>query len=85
VDFALNSKRVVDHVNSNINVSSEFGCIISVCRRLLVNSFQNSYVEFNRRQMNEVAYELAQAAPFNPHVIDDVPSCIWHILANKIQ
>jgi len=78
VDFTLDFKRVVDHVNSDVDDSSEVGCIISTCRRLLHNSFLNSHVEFNRRQVNEVAYELAQASPLNPnaHIIDDAPSCI---------
>lgn len=76
VDFTLYSKRVVDCVDSHIDDNSEFGCIISACKLLLDSSFQNSYVEFNMRQANEVAYELAHAAPFNSHFIDDVSSCI---------
>jgi hypothetical protein len=78
VDFVLDSKRVVDHANSDIDDNSEYGCIISACRQLLINSFQNSLVEFNRRQVNEIVHEIAHAAPFNPsyHVLDDVPSCI---------
>jgi len=87
VDLALDFKRVVDHVNSDIHDNSEFGCIISACRKLLINSFRNSHVEFNRRQMNEIAHELVQATPFNliSHVLDDVASCIWHILSNEMQ
>jgi ribonuclease HI len=83
VDFSLDSKRIVDQVNSDIDDNNEFGCIISSCRQLLHNNFQNSHVEFNRRQTNEVTHELAHAAPFNlnSHVLDDIPSCIWHILA----
>ena len=75
-------------MNSYVDDDSELGCIISACKQLLVNSFQNSNVEFNRRQANEVAHELAQRALFNPssHIIDDdVPSCICHILANEMQ
>jgi hypothetical protein len=87
VDFALDCKRVVVCVNSSIYVSSEFGCIISACKQLLVDRFHNSYVEFNRRHANRVAHKLAQAALSNPspHIIDDLPSCIWHILANEMQ
>jgi len=61
-----------------VSDSSEFSCIISACRQLLKNSFHNSYIEFNRRQVNGVAHELVQAAPLNPssHIIDDTPSCI---------
>ena len=71
----------------NVDVSSEFGCIISACTRFLKNSFQNSHVEFNRRQSNGVAHELAQEGPLNAssHIIDDAPSCICHILANEMQ
>ena len=77
-DFALDSKRVVDHVNSYVDDNSEFGCIIVACRRLLHNSFQNSHFEFNRRQVIGVTHKLTHAALLNPssHVIDDAPSCI---------
>jgi len=87
VDFVLDCKMVVNCVNSSIDDSSEFGCIITTCKQLLVDRFQNSHVEFSRRQTNRVAHELAQAAlsNLNPHVIDDVPTCIWHILANEMQ
>ena len=87
VDFVLDCKRVVDCVNSRLDDSSEFGCIITACKQLLVDRFQNSHVEFNRRQANRVAHELAQATLSNPnpHVIDDVPTCIWHILADEMQ
>jgi len=82
VDFALTSKRVVNHVNSDVDENSEFGGIISACRRLLLNNFHNSRVEFNKRQVNEVAHELAQTTPLNPSslIIDDALSCICHIL-----
>jgi len=39
VDFTLDCKRVVDCVNSSIDDSSEFGCIISACKQLLVDWF----------------------------------------------
>lgn len=50
VDFALDSKRVVDCINSHIDDSSEFGCVISSHKQLLVNSFRNCHVKFNKRQ-----------------------------------
>jgi len=59
VDFALDSERVVDHFKSYIIDHSEFGCIISPCRQFFIDSFQNSHVEFNRRQANGVTRELA--------------------------
>ena len=78
MDFALDLKRGVDFVNSHVDDNSEFGCIISPCKQLLVNRFQNSHVEFNRRQTNRVAHELTLTALSipSPHVIDDVSSCI---------
>jgi len=66
----------------------EFGCIIIIaCKQLLENRFQNSHVEFNKRQANRVAHELAQAALSNcsPRIIDNVHTCIWHILANEMN
>lgn len=86
VDFVLDSKTVVDHVNFDVDDNSEYGCIISICRRLLQNSFQNYNVEFNRRQVNGIAHKLTQIVPLNhsSYIIDDAPSCIWHILANEI-
>jgi len=63
VDFALDSKRVVDHFKLDIVDYSEFGCTISACRQLFIDSFHNCHVEFNRRQSNEVAHELAQITP----------------------
>ena len=54
---------------------------------MLVDKFQKSHVEFNRRQANRVAHKLAQTALSNPspHIIDDVPTCIWHILDIEMQ
>jgi len=55
------------------------------CRQLFDNSFQNSHVEFNRRQANGVAHELARVAPSNAssHVYDNVPSCISFLIDNE--
>jgi len=87
VDFVLDSKSVVDRFNSNLVDSSELGCIIQVCRQLFGCNFQNSHVEFNRRQANGVAHELAGVAPSHAssHVYDDVPSCICDLIANGKQ
>jgi len=85
VDFVLDSKSVVEHFYSNLVDSSELGCIIQACRQLFGCNFQNSHVEFNRRQANGVAHELARVAPShaNSHVYDDVPSCIRDLIANE--
>jgi len=39
------------------------------------------------RRANGVAHELAKVASSNtnPHIHDDVPSCIWHILVNEMH
>jgi len=45
---------------------------------LFQSRFQKFLVEFNMRQANRVAHELAQVTPHNDssHTYDDVPSCI---------
>nr|ABN08693.1 Polynucleotidyl transferase, Ribonuclease H fold [Medicago truncatula] len=78
VDLALDSKKVVDAFRRCVGDSSEFGCIIVECRQLFQSRFQNSHVEFNRRQANGITYELAHIAPHNARSLtyDDVPSFI---------
>ena len=86
IDFALDSKKVVDAFGTCIKYRKEFGCIIDVCRQLFYIRFQNYHVDFNMRQINGVAHKLAHVTSYNPnpHTYDDVSSCIWHILANEI-
>lgn len=55
LDFALDFKNVVD----------SFGCIISAYRQMFHNSFKNSHVEFNMRQINGVARELIRLVLYN--------------------
>jgi len=77
IDFALDSKKVVDAFRTTVEDSSEFGCIIGICRQLFQCKFQNSPVEFNRRQANGVARKLALVGSHNTSShIYDVPSCI---------
>jgi len=89
IDFALDSKIVVDHFWSHVEVDndSEFGCIMSACRQMFENSFQNSHVEFNMRQVNGVTHELAKVAPYNAssHVYDNVSSCISSLIDDEKQ
>jgi len=87
VDFGLDSKSFVERFNSNLGDSSELGCIIQACRQLFDCIFQNSHVEFNRRQANGVAHELSRVAPSHAssHVYDDVPSCIRDLITNEKQ
>ena len=74
-------------MNSHADDNNELGCIMSARKQLLVNRFQNSHVEFNKRQANGVTHELAQTTLSNPspHVIDDLPLCILPNLANEMQ
>ncbi|AES99011.1 hypothetical protein MTR_5g075610 [Medicago truncatula] len=51
VDFVLDS--VVDSFHTKVVDDSGLGCIITACRQLFQDSFQNSHIEFNRRQTNE--------------------------------
>jgi hypothetical protein len=68
----------VDSFHTRVDDDSELGCIITACRQIFQDGFQNSHVEFNRRQVNGVAHELARVTPFDhsPTIYDDVPSCI---------
>jgi hypothetical protein len=55
-------------------------------RRLFISSLINSRVEFNRRQVNEVAHVLARVALFSasPTIYIDVPHCIEQSIANEM-
>jgi hypothetical protein len=59
MNFSLDSKVIVDAFNDN----NDFGSIICHCKHLLRDSFNNSTLEFSRRQANGIANELAQGAP----------------------
>jgi len=87
VDFVLYSNKVVDHFRTSIDDNIEFGCILYACKLLFQNNFQNSHVEFNRKQANEVAYELTKVAIYNTnsHLYSDVPSYICFILNNEMH
>jgi hypothetical protein len=62
VDFELDAKKVADYYNHGSSDISEFGAIIDDCRRCHNLFFENSKVEFSRRQANEVAHTLARKA-----------------------
>lgn len=57
MDLSLNSKLVVDVVDSNTSSNKDFGSVISHCRQLLRTQFTNFKIDFNRRQANEVTHE----------------------------
>ncbi|XP_045822393.1 uncharacterized protein LOC123915300 [Trifolium pratense] len=86
VDFELDSKIVVDSFHSNKCDATELGDIISHCKQLFSNYYNNSSVEFIRRQANEVAHSLAKAATYaaSPRILVDIPNCIEHLLINEM-
>jgi len=51
VDFALDSKRVVDCVNSHIDDSSEFGCNIYACKQPLLTGLGVLSAPYTRQQL----------------------------------
>jgi ribonuclease HI len=87
VDFELDAKRVVDSFKSQNSDATEFGNIINNCKTLLSNLYENSSVEFVRRQANEVAHNLAKAALLSAssQLLVTIPHCIEHILINEMQ
>ncbi|RHN43816.1 hypothetical protein MtrunA17_Chr8g0391961 [Medicago truncatula] len=62
VDFEMDAKKVVDYFNKGRNDISEFGAVMDECRKNSIDYFENSKVEFSRRQSNVVAHALAQEA-----------------------
>jgi hypothetical protein len=60
--------------------------VLSECKRILSLYFENSYVEFNRRQTNEVVHALARVATFiaSSHVFIDVPTCTAYLIINEM-
>ena len=77
VDFETDSKLTCDAFHANRDDTSEFGCIISSCRSLFSSFFNNSRVEFVRRQANGVAHVLAGEATLlaNLRMILNVQEC----------
>jgi len=85
VDFELDAKKVVDDFHKGDNNVSEFGAILEECKRCCNLYFENSKVEFSRRQANEVAQSLAREALFlvAPHVFNNAPLCILTLINNE--
>lgn len=85
VDFEMNAEKVVDFFNKGSNDVSEFGSILEECKRCRNAFFENSKVEFSRRQANEVTHTLARKTIFlaGPHVFNDAPLCILTLINNE--
>ncbi|RHN67795.1 hypothetical protein MtrunA17_Chr3g0106601 [Medicago truncatula] len=87
VDFKLDAKRVVDSFKSHNSDATEFGNIINNCKTLFSNFYENSSVEFVRRQANKVTHNLAKATLLlaSSQLLATIPHCIEHILINEMQ
>ncbi|KAK2415192.1 putative mitochondrial protein [Trifolium repens] len=86
VDFELDSKKLVDRLHASTHDATEFGDIITRCKSLFSQFYNNSRVEFVRRQANEVAHSLTKAATYlaSPQILVDIPHCTKHILINEM-
>lgn len=78
VDFDMDAKKVVDYFNKGHNDISESGVIVEECRRNFAAYFENSKVEYSRRQANEVSHTLVREADFlaSPQNFNVAPICI---------
>ena len=61
VDFEMDAKRVVEDVYSTHSDVAEYVNIISNCKALFSQFYENTCVEFVQRQANEAAHSLAKA------------------------
>jgi len=86
INFEVDSKSTRDAIYSGREDISELGHIITVSRVLLSPKFNNSRVEFARRQANVVAHTLAREATFlaSPVVYFHIPSCIETLIINEM-
>jgi hypothetical protein len=86
VDFVLDSQIVTEAFHRQRPDITKFGQLMFATRGLFTSSFTNSRVEFNMRQVNEVAHMLAQVAPFSASltISIDVPYYIEHYIANEM-
>lgn len=88
VDFEMDAKRVVDSINSSYTSDvTEYGNIISNCKALFSQFYENSCVEFVRRQANEVAHSLAKAAlsTASSQILVTIPNHIFLFLIYNIN
>ena len=77
---------MVDSFGANRHDSTEFGAIINYCKILFNHLYENSSIEFVRRQANGTAHELTKAATLSTsfHILVTPPHCIKHILINDM-
>lgn len=58
VDFMLDSKTTTNIVHMNQVNAMEFGHVITTCKNTFTSQFTNYWVEFNKRQINDIAHTL---------------------------
>jgi len=87
LSFELDAKRVVDNFNSQNCDATKFENISNHCKFLCSNFYENSHVEFVRRQTNEVVYSLTKVTllSYNFQIWVKVRDYIEHILINEMQ
>jgi len=68
------------------NCSPEFGSIMDSSIQFYNSYLTNSYIEFIRRQVNEVANEVAKATTFlhNFRIFDEIPAYITDLIFNEM-
>ncbi|XP_024626712.1 uncharacterized protein [Medicago truncatula] len=81
MNFEMDSEKVVDNFLSTDHDAIEFKNIIQNCQSLFRNYYENSKVEFVRRQANEAAHILVKAATLSTsfQILYVIPDCIEHI------
>ncbi|XP_024632826.1 uncharacterized protein [Medicago truncatula] len=86
MDFEMDAKKVADNFLSTNHDATEFENIIQNCQSLFRNYYENSKVEFVRRQANEAAHALVKAATLSAsfQLLYVIPDCIEHILINEM-
>jgi len=86
VNFEMDSKTTHDAFHSHKDDDFEFGQIISACQALFSTHFTNSWVEFTRRQTNEIAHALAGETTLlaSPAIYFNLPRCINNIIFNEM-
>ena len=86
IDFELDTKKIAGSFASNKQDYTEYGAIINECKSVFSRYYENSSVEFVRRQANEVAHKLAKAAILSAsfELLGEPLDCIEHTLINEM-
>jgi len=82
----LTQKKVADSFASNKQDYTEYDAIINECKFVFSQYYENSSVEFVRRQTNEVVHKLAKADPLlaSFQLLVEPFDCIEHILTTEM-